>query len=151
MDVRGRVFAIIESSPQNEFTERKAGFDQIEQSFRGGSGGPATGTGQAEPDQPSNSYARPAPGAPFIGIAIDPGQSGQGALIRQLAPGGPAQQAGLRPGDVIIGINRNQVSKPSDIPAAISKCKPGDLIELTLIRDGRQGKVQVKVATAPGQ
>ena len=43
----------------------------------------------------------------------------QGALVRAVRPGSPAEEAGLRPGDVIVGVGNQNVTSPSEATKAI--------------------------------
>ncbi|MCX8045176.1 MAG: DegQ family serine endoprotease [Desulfobacterota bacterium] len=59
----------------------------------------------------------------------------EGVIISQIESGSPAEEAGLRPGDIIQEINRIPVKNTADYAAALRKVKPGDNI-LFLIRRG---------------
>ena len=50
---------------------------------------------------------------PAIGVDLDP-KSIDGALVRDVSPGGPAEEAGIRAGDVIVNVNGNDVR--TDVP-----------------------------------
>jgi S1-C subfamily serine protease len=85
----------------------------------------------------------------------------RGALVQEVAPGGPASRAGLQPGkihtdegiilggDVIVEVDGEKVTKPDDVAAAISDNKPGDTVEVKFYRDNKLQTKQVKLGTRP--
>jgi len=93
----------------------------------------------------------PKVGGPFVGIAIDPYRQAQGAAVGAVAPGGPAEQAGIRAGDVIVSINGRPVTDAAVVPEAIGGSKVGDTLEFGIVRGGRQSVVRVKVGAFQGQ
>jgi serine protease Do len=58
----------------------------------------------------------------------------QGALIQQITPGSGADEAGLRPGDVILAIDEEPIETSTDVVDAIRAREPGDEIEITIER-----------------
>jgi len=60
-----------------------------------------------------------------------------GALVTEVRPDSPAQEAGLQPGDVIRGINHATVSNASDVVAATRDLKSGDTVRLRIARNGQ--------------
>jgi len=68
-----------------------------------------------------------------------------GVVVTDLVPGGPAAQAGLRPGDVIVAVEGRQIESPEDLLGAIRARKPGDRMRLTVLRGGQRGDVTVTV------
>jgi S1-C subfamily serine protease len=54
--------------------------------------------------------------------------------------GGPAQRAGLEPGDCIFGLNENQVCTVDDLHRVLSKWPPGTALDIKLLR---RGKIEV--------
>jgi serine protease Do len=66
-----------------------------------------------------------------------------GALITSVTSGGPADEAGLRPGDVITKMDDENISTTEDLISAIGSHQIGDQVEITYYR----GSVQ-KIATA---
>ncbi len=109
---------------------------------------PTDGNGNG-PQQPPPHM--PAVGGPFVGIAIDQYQQAQGAVVGALAPGGPAEKAGIRAGDLIVSINRRPVTNASGMSAAIAGSKPGDTLEFGIVRDRQQSVVRVKVGVFQGR
>ena len=112
--------------------------------------GPATQDGGDPYGRGQQDRRMPPAGAPFVGLALAPDQNGEGALIGAVAPGGPAETAGMRAGDLIVAINGRRISDPGAVPAAVGRCRPGDTLQSTVSREGRQGNVRVVVGASPG-
>ena len=72
-----------------------------------------------------------------------------GARIERVIPGGPAQRAGLREGDVIMRVGDKDVNDPSDVSSAISARKPGDEVEIQVERGGQVTKIEARLGTRP--
>jgi serine protease Do len=70
----------------------------------------------------------------------------QGVLVAEVVDGGPAQQAGLRRGDVILEANRQPVKRPEDVSGAVGKMKEGEMVLLRVQR----GDVALFVAVPVG-
>jgi len=76
-------------------------------------------------------------------------KSQNGALISQIVRNGPADKADLQPGDVIIAINNKAVADVQNTLSRISKIKPGEEVDVTLIRKGKQIHKKATVAERP--
>lgn len=74
----------------------------------------------------------------------------QGALIAQVEPGSPAADAGLEPGDVVIGFAAREIVDASDLPHTVGLLKPGQEVAAEIIREGRRKRLQVTVGKRPG-
>lgn len=72
-----------------------------------------------------------------------------GALVRGVAPGSGADEAGIDPGDVIIGIEDRPVENSEDLGSTIREHAPGDEISITLIRDGEQRTITAELGVRP--
>lgn len=70
----------------------------------------------------------------------------RGALISSVEPGGPAAQAGLKPGDVILSVNDETIETSTELPALVANIKPGTQAQMRIWRNGHEEKAQVKVA-----
>ena len=70
-------------------------------------------------------------------------QSARGALVASVVSGGPAERAGVRPGDVITTFNGNPVVDPNALRNAVAGTAPGSQVELTVWRDGREQGLRV--------
>ena len=81
---------------------------------------------------------------PVIGAVLDVQYTGEGARITEVpiddtppvAPGGPADQAGLEPGDVIVAVDGKPVADSDELIVAIRTKAPGDTVEITYRRGG---------------
>jgi len=75
----------------------------------------------------------------------------QGALVSSVDEDGPAGRAGIKTGDIILGLNGKAVDKSSELPAMVSGMKPGQIASLRLWRDGAERKLNVTLSAAPTQ
>ncbi|HXV45308.1 MAG TPA: trypsin-like peptidase domain-containing protein [Nitrososphaera sp.] len=73
----------------------------------------------------------------------------EGALIAQVEPYSPADDAGLRKGDIIEGIDGSRVEDPTQIASHVRKKQVNDRLTLTVNRYGRQLQVPVQVDERP--
>ncbi|MEZ5665080.1 MAG: DegQ family serine endoprotease [Burkholderiaceae bacterium] len=72
----------------------------------------------------------------------------EGALVSGVEPGGPAETAGLKAGDVIIQVNGQAIIGSGDLPALIGQSAPGTEVTLNIWRQGRQEAVQARLGDA---
>ena len=72
-----------------------------------------------------------------------------GALIAGVEPGTPADQAGLKPGDVIQSVNGEKIANPRELAVDVAAVKPGDMAHIGYLRDGKSHDVSFKVAELP--
>ncbi|MFI8913383.1 trypsin-like peptidase domain-containing protein [Streptomyces sp. NPDC053513] len=83
---------------------------------------------------------------PVIGVSLDMQFQGDGARVGEkgkdgsasVTAGGPAAKAGLRPGDVITKVDGQRVHNGEELIVKIRAHRPGDKLELTLSRDGKE-------------
>jgi Do/DeqQ family serine protease len=66
----------------------------------------------------------------------------KGIVVAQVLPGGGADRAGLRAGDVIIGFNGAEVSDPNVFRNQVAGTAPGTEVDLTVLRDGREQHIR---------
>jgi serine protease Do len=69
----------------------------------------------------------------------------KGALVMTVPKGGPADSAGVKPGDVIIEFSGKPVAKSDDLVQQVVATAPGTTVPLKLLRDGKQVTLSVKV------
>lgn len=61
----------------------------------------------------------------------------KGAFIRQVVPGGPAEKAGIQPGDVVLSVNGKPVDGAVDLRRTLGALKPGSTATLQVSRRGK--------------
>ena len=69
----------------------------------------------------------------------------RGCIVRNIIKGVPAHQAGLQPGDVIVGINKNRVDNATDIDFVIWDLFVGDRCTLSINRQGKMSTVEFPI------
>ena len=82
--------------------------------------------------------------AHFYGIAAE-----RGVLVTDASADGPADDAGIRAGDVICGIADKEVPGMEELIAALRAQKIGDLVNLEVERNGKRKQLQVTLGTRP--
>jgi putative serine protease PepD len=88
----------------------------------------------------------------YLGVETSaPTSSTQGAEVQNIVPGGPAEKANLRTGDVITKIDGQPVKSPSDVSAAVNQKQPGDSVTITVQRNGLTEELTAKLGTRPGR
>ena len=73
----------------------------------------------------------------------------RGAIITDVQPGSPAEQAGLKPGDVIRRFAGQPVRDERALRDIISRTQVGQEVELALYREGREETITVKMVEMP--
>ncbi|HEV2442989.1 MAG TPA: trypsin-like peptidase domain-containing protein [Steroidobacteraceae bacterium] len=72
-----------------------------------------------------------------------------GVVVANLYVGSPGQEAGLKPGDLLLSIDDVPVTSAEDVNARIASCKPGSTLTLHDQRGGSQLDVKVRVIERP--
>ena len=73
----------------------------------------------------------------------------RGAVVQDVAPLGPAEDGGLRPGDIIVGIAGEDVRSSDDVSRAVDARSPGDEVEVEVVRAGDRETIDVKLGKRP--
>jgi serine protease Do len=69
----------------------------------------------------------------------------KGAFVAAVTPGGPADTAGLEPGDIIMEFNGKPVTRSDDLPQVVAATAPGATVPVKVIREGRERTLNIKV------
>jgi serine protease Do len=90
-----------------------------------------------------------------VGIAIQPVtkelarsfrlDDATGAVIINVEKGGPAEQAGVRVGDVVLEWNGETIDEPNELPRLVAATKPGSLAHMAVWRDGKRQTLALRV------
>jgi S1-C subfamily serine protease len=75
----------------------------------------------------------------LVGIQLDDSSGKAGARVREVSPGGPAEQAGVRAGDLVVAVNGTDVRGREPVARVVQllrDVKPGDKVDLQVLRDG---------------
>lgn len=103
-----------------------------------------------------------AAGAGYLGVQVQkltsalrrakniPG-SAEGALVNNVEDGSPADNAGIKTGDVILEVNHKPTPDPSDLIDVVRTLEPATKVPVTLWREGARKTVTVTVSSRPDQ
>ena len=70
-----------------------------------------------------------------------------GALVAKVLAGSPAEQGGIKVGDLIRSVNGSEVRSSGDLPMTISSLKPNQTVKLGVWRKGQMHEVEIKLGT----
>ena len=92
----------------------------------------------------------------WLGVSVDlllgfdeQGRATQSLLVTDIEPGGPAQRAGIRVGDLIVGLNAERVTDARQAMQTIARLRPGDRVLVGLKRNETELDVEAIVSTRP--
>jgi hypothetical protein len=88
-------------------------------------------------------------GGAYLGVMPDYAtiSGNQGCGVSAVTPGGPAQAAGLKGGDMIVRWNDGKIGNVYDLTAAIGASEPGQTVTLAVERDGNVQLIDVTLGT----
>jgi serine protease Do len=86
-----------------------------------------------------------APLTPDMRSQLDLGREVKGAVVSQVQPGSPAEEAGIQQGDVIVGVGNKSVSSPEEATKAIRAAGKEHAVALRILRDGRSTFVAINL------
>ena len=84
-----------------------------------------------------------------LGIMADFGYRGEGVRIANVQPEFGAAAAGIRAGDLILGVNDRDISGLQELKNALSDKKPGDTVTLRVETAGKEREVEVRLSNRP--
>ena len=83
-----------------------------------------------------------------LGLGLDNVKGG--IIVGRLEEGGPADEAGLLEEDIIVSLNGAELRSWDAFRTKIANLRPGDTVELGVIRDGNEVKIAVTLGERPG-
>jgi S1-C subfamily serine protease len=83
------------------------------------------------------------------GAWISAGQNAAGQAQDAVVPGSPADQAGIRDGDVVVSVDGIAIDATHPLDAVLTQFAPGKTVTIELLRDGQSVKVQLTLGTRP--
>jgi hypothetical protein len=86
----------------------------------------------------------------FLGTRPAYGAEGKGVKLDGVSEGSPAEKAGLKGGDVIVKFDGKDVANIEDYMEGLARKKPGDTVEIVVLRDGKETPVKATLATRGG-
>jgi putative serine protease PepD len=95
---------------------------------------------------------------PVIGVTLDMDYTGDGARVGTKASGGgpavieggPGEKAGIKAGDTITGVDGQRVHSGEELIVKTRAHRPGDRLELTLKRDGKEKRISLVLGSSGG-
>ncbi len=96
-----------------------------------------------------NSKSTPTLGVYITSISAEVAQQNNlpqaGVKIEQIIPGGSASYADIQPGDLVTSFNGTPVFNTEQLISAVKKCKIGQTVNITIVRNGQTKTVSVKM------
>jgi len=74
-----------------------------------------------------------------------------GALVASVVEGGPAEKAGVKMGDVILSLDGKPLEDPKDLPRLVAETKAGSDVEMMVLRNGKQKKLDVEIGRSDAE
>ncbi|WP_455204412.1 DegQ family serine endoprotease [Kaarinaea lacus] len=69
----------------------------------------------------------------------------KGVVVSKVSKGSPAEKAGLKPGDIVIAVNDEEVGNAAELRNAIGLQRVGAKVELLIVRDGKQRRIKAVI------
>jgi len=97
---------------------------------------------------------------PGLNVQIDPRYTAEyasqkgwpaGAYVAKVTPGGPAEKAGIRAGDVLTKINGQEIKSSLGLTHELFKYKPGDTVKVTIFRENKTMDVSMALVEIKSQ
>jgi S1-C subfamily serine protease len=87
----------------------------------------------------------------WLGVSTAPAQRGEGALVILVEPDGPADHAGIAPGDVIVRFGEKIVSYSTDVRSVVIGAEPGTRVPIEFVRKDAHAIAEVTLLPVPTQ
>ena len=84
-----------------------------------------------------------------VGVGSATSATDSGAVLSAVTPGGPAADAGLRAGDLVVRVGERTVTDADSLIVAVRSADPGDSVQVTYRRGGQERTATVVLGEAP--
>ena len=81
----------------------------------------------------------------FLGVSTEDNE--KGALVLAVRDGTPADKAGIKEDDIILKVNDKVIKEAVQLTEVIQSFRPGTDVTITILRDGKEKKLEVKLGT----
>jgi S1-C subfamily serine protease len=82
----------------------------------------------------------------FVGVSgTEPTSGRAGALVTQVGPNGPADDAGIQVGDLITTFDGEPVASMVDLAAKVRQTEPGTVVRFSVVRNGNRISIEVRI------
>ena len=95
---------------------------------------------------------------PYIGVSVTSVSSEmisyglpKGAAVKVIAEGSPAEESGLKVNDIVTAINGEEITTSSELVKIVSAAQPGDVLTLTVYRQGEAGRLTITLTVGEKQ
>ncbi len=78
-------------------------------------------------------------------------KNSEGAVVSDVSPDSPAATAGLASGDVVLKYDGKAIRDSQRLRFAVAATKPGDKVDVIVLRDGKEKTLAVKIGNQPGE
>jgi serine protease DegQ len=85
----------------------------------------------------------------WLGLKTRTAPRGEGALVVAVERDGPAQRAGIAPGDLIVRFGNKQVRHAMDVTGVVLGAEPAEHVSIDFVRNGRRSSVEARLAPLP--
>jgi hypothetical protein len=79
-----------------------------------------------------------------------PPGGGPGVLLAGVRPGGAAEKAGMRRGDVLVRLGKHEIRSVQDLGFALSSARPGETLTAVVLRDGKETRLETTLQESRG-
>ncbi|RQR54492.1 Do family serine endopeptidase [Burkholderia sp. Bp9125] len=76
-------------------------------------------------------------------------QQKSGAIVAGVLQGGPADKAGIRPGDILVSVNGDEITDTTKLLNVVAQIKPGATAKVHVVRKGKEFDVSVTIGKRP--
>ena len=89
----------------------------------------------------------------FVPVAANGGlpAAARGVMVSDVYPGGPAARAGIQPHDILLSVDRHDITDPGELRKREAALKPGSHVDVSGLRNGVPFHLEVTIAQRPSQ